>query len=171
MASILFGDVNPSGKLPFTYPKYPNDLLTYDHKNTEDLGPGSGNVFDPQYPFGHGLSYTDFQYSNLTLSDSVLNENGSIEVQVEVTNSGNRTGKETVMMFVRDHYAKVVPPVKRLRDYTKVSLEPGESKVVTFKIDQGDLKYVGPENTWILEPGSFTVIVGDKKHQFVLSKT
>ena len=118
ISNILFGDVNPSGKLPFTYPRYPNALEKYDHKHTEDLEDRLTS-FNPQYEFGHGLSYTTFEYTILQLNDTIVTENKPLEMTVEVKNTGNRKGKESVLVFVKDHYASITPPVKQLKRYKK----------------------------------------------------
>jgi beta-glucosidase len=168
IARVLFGEVNPSGRLPFSYPRYPNALETYDHKNTEDIAQ-DGTGYNPQYPFGHGLSYTEFHYGPLTLSDSAMISGETMEASVEVTNTGDVAGKETVMMFISDHYASVVPAVKRLRGFQKIDLKPGESQKVTFEIDVNDLMFVGANNEWISEPGRFSVLVGSRQQDFELT--
>ena len=171
IADVLFGDVNPSGKLPFTYPRHPNSLEIYDHKSTETNGPQHGLGYNPQYSFGHGLSYTTFQYSDIRLSDSTMAEDGRIDVEVEVTNTGNRAGKETVMMFLRDHYASVTPPVRKLKDYQKVALEAGESRKVQFQIRPQDITFVGRDNRWIREEGKFSVMIAGRQATFVFNKS
>lgn len=170
IANVLFGDVNPSGKLPFTYPKHPNALETYDHKHTENLDNGkSPTSFNPQYEFGSGLSYTDFSYSNLDLSNTKMDgDQPSIEVTVSVKNTGHRKGKETVMLFVSDHYASITPSVKRLKKFNKISLEAGESRTISFTLQKDDLEFVGSNNQWKTEKGKFTVSVGGMEQEFVL---
>ncbi len=171
IANVLYGDVNPSGKLPFTYPRYPNSLETYDHKYTSTDGPQHGRGYNPQYPFGHGLSYTTFQYSDIHLSDSTMAEDGRIDVEVEVTNTGNRAGKKTVMMFLRDHYASVTPSVRKLKAYQKISLEAGQSKRIQFQIRPADLMFVGAHNRWVREEGKFSVIIADRRAAFVFNQS
>jgi beta-glucosidase len=169
IANILFGDVNPSGKLPFTYPKYPNALETYDHKHTENLGPGEDETsFNPQFEFGEGLSYTDFKYSDLQISDSVITKEESLNISVQVSNIGPRKGKEVVMLFISDHYASITPSVKRLKRFHKTSVEPGETKTVDFKITSADLKFVGQNNKPKAEPGMFNISVGGLTKTFKL---
>jgi beta-glucosidase len=169
IANILFGDVNPSGKLPFTYPKYPNALETYDHKHTENLGSGEDETsFNPQFEFGDGLSYTEFKYSDLQISDSVITKNNPLNVSVRVSNTGNRKGKEVVMLFTSDHYASITPSVKRLKRFHKTSFEPGETKTVEFKITSADLKFVGHDNKETSEPGMFDISVGGLTKTFKL---
>lgn len=158
IADILFGDANPSGKLPITYPRHPNDLLTYDHNYTDQIDPNFGtNAFNPQWEFGHGLSYTTFEYSNMRLSDSRMDSAGTLTVEVDVTNSGQRTGKEVVQLYVSDLVASITPPVKRLRKFTKISLRPGDTQTVSFTLNPDDLAFVGEDNEWITEPGDFTL--------------
>ena len=171
IANVLFGDVNPSGKLPFSYPRHPNALETYDHKNTQQIGQSDHTAYNPQYPFGHGLSYTRFEYSGLQLSDTTMTPEGTIRVEVTVTNAGERKGKETVMMFLRDHYASVTPSVKRLKGFEKIELEPGQSRRVEFEIQPEDLMFVGPNNQWILENGEYSVMISDQKASFILHKS
>jgi len=169
IANILFGDANPSGKLPFTYPRFPNALETYDHKHTENLDPGkSPTSFNPQYEFGEGLSYTNFSYSGLQLSDTVMEGDGEIEVMVKVTNKGNRKGKETIMLFISDHYSSITPSVKRLKKFKKLPIEPGKSRTVGFTINREDLKFVGSDNRWKTEKGRFTVSIENLNQEFVL---
>jgi len=163
IADVLFGDYNPGGRLPFTYPRHPNALATYDHRFTEttsngfDRGPGG---FNPQWEFGHGLSYTTFGYSALELGAAEIGPDATLPVRVTVTNTGSRAGHETVLLFTRQHYAAVTPSVRRLRGFHKMELEPGASHVVTFSLTRDDLSYVGRDGRAVLEPGDFDVMVG-----------
>jgi len=169
IASILFGDENPSGKLPYTYPRFSNSLLTYDHKGTDLVKQDfSNNAFNPQWAFGHGLSYTTFKYSNLELNKKSYEMDEPIKVAVTVENMGNRVGKEVVQLYVRDLVASITPPVKRLRSFEKISLSPGESKRVEFDLTPKDLAFVGIDNQWITEPGGFEVQIGALKIPFDL---
>lgn len=168
LADILFGDVNPSGKLPYTYPSYPNSLVTYYHKPSEEQKRAEGayiyeSDYNPQYEFGSGLSYTTFKYSNLRTSSNVILNNKAVEIFVDVTNSGMRQGKEVVMLFSSDLYASVTPDVKRLRRFQKIALEPGETKTVKFEITVEDLAFVSPEGKWVTEPGDFELRTGTLK--------
>ena len=167
ISDILFGKANPSGKLPITYPKFPNDIITYDHKGT-DLAHRdfSMNGFNPQWEFGHGLSYTTFDYSNLRMSQEKITSNGSITIQVDVTNNGTRKGKEVVQLYIADKVASVTPCVKRLRGFDKVAIAPGATETVSFTITPQDLAFVGRENEWITEAGEFEVMIGDLKGMF-----
>jgi beta-glucosidase len=159
IADVLFGDVNPSGRLPITYPRLPNALLTYDHKAFEETDTSFGlTAFRPQFEFGHGLSYTTFEYSALTAS--AANGQFPIEVNVTVRNSGSRAGAEVVELFVSQKTASVTPPVKRLRRFIKVSLAPGAAEPLHFSLDTSDLSYIGTAGKPTTDPGIFTVMVG-----------
>lgn len=163
VAEVLFGEVNPSGRLPFTYPRHPNALLTYDHRFSEttntgfDRGPGG---FDPQWEFGHGLSYTTFAYRDLRLDRDQLGPGDSLELSVTVRNTGGRAGQETVLLYTRQHYATVTPSMRRLREFQKVQLQPGEARTLTFRLSTDDLRFVDRDGRTVLEPGEFDVIVG-----------
>ncbi|MDG5800505.1 glycoside hydrolase family 3 N-terminal domain-containing protein [Marinilabiliaceae bacterium ANBcel2] len=171
IADVIFGDVNPSGKLPFTYPMYTNSLITYDHKPSEHQEKMAGaydyeSDFAVQYEFGFGLSYTTFEYSNLTLSSDELIEGGAVEVSVTVTNSGDRKGKEVVQLYSSDLYASITPDVRRLRAFEKISLQPEESKKITFTITPEDLSFINAENKRVVEPGQFEVHIDELTKKF-----
>ena len=167
VASALYGDHNPGGKLPFTYPAASGDFVTYDHKYTEEIGPDFGaSAYRPLFPFGFGLSYTTFAYRDLRLSRETLWGTESLTVSVEVANTGDRAGSEVVQLYVRDDYASITPPVRRLRAFRKVELAPGEAQVVVFTLDRDDLAFVGQENTWVTETGTFEVQIGDLRAPF-----
>ncbi len=168
LADILFGAVNPSGKLPYTYPAYPNSLTTYYHKPSERQNAQFGaynyeSDYNPQYEFGYGLSYTTFDYSNLKVSKTHFSGKEPIEISVDVTNTGNRFGKEAVLLYSSDLYASITPDVKRLRRFSKIGLQPGEMQTVTFSISASDLAFVNTNNQWITEPGEFMLSVGNQK--------
>jgi beta-glucosidase len=168
IADVLFGDYNPNGKLPYSYPRTPNGLITYDHKLFETETTSYGNTaFSPQFEFGTGLSYTTFNYSNLQVSPKVAT-NGEAKVSVTVTNSGNRAGKETVILYVRDVVATLSPPGKRVRRFAKISLEPNQSRTLTFTLRPEELSYIGLDNKPVLEPGDFEVMVGGLTGKFTL---
>ena len=169
ISNILFGKENPSGKLPITYPKFPNDLVTYDHKGT-DLAHRdfSMNGFNPQWEFGHGLSYTNFEYSDLKISADTMNMRGTLDISVTVKNTGDRTGKEVVQLYITDKVASITPSVKRLRDFDKVEIAAGEMKTISFTISADDLKFVGRDNEWVTEPGEFGVTINGLESNFVL---
>jgi beta-glucosidase len=172
LADILFGDYNPNGKLPFTYPRFIGDLLTYDHKLLDEAvevqEPYSYTYkFNPQFQFGHGLSYTAFTYSNLTLNTQTLTGNNPLQVSVTVKNSGSIAGKETIELYSKDIFASITPPVKRLRRFSKIALNAGESKTVTFQIDAQDLSFMNNDLKRVTENGDFEIIVGPLKQKFV----
>ncbi|HEX8852132.1 MAG TPA: glycoside hydrolase family 3 C-terminal domain-containing protein, partial [Pyrinomonadaceae bacterium] len=169
VADVLFGDYNPSGKLPFTYPRTPNGLLTYDHKlfETEDT-PFGNSAFSPQFRFGHGLSYTTFAYSDLRLDRKTVPSNGEVSISVTVRNTGQRAGKEVVHLFLRDVVASLAPPGKRLKRFAKVYLEPGQSRTLSFRLKREDLSFIGADNKPTVEPGDFDVMVGGLTDKFTL---
>jgi beta-glucosidase len=169
IADVLFGDVNPSGKLPFTYPRTPNGLINYDHKPFETEDTAFGNMaFKPQFEFGEGLSYTTFAYSDLRLGKQVITANEELPVSVTVTNTGRRAGKEAVLVYVSDLVASISPPRRRLRRFAKISLEPGQSRTLTFKLRRDDLSFIGADNKPVAEPGEFDVKVGGLTQRFTL---
>ncbi len=169
VANILSGDVNPSGRLPFTYPRHTGDLVTDDHRHSERLDNDNGwTAFRPQWPFGHGLSYTTFTYDDLRVLQPDLGMTDTLRASVDVTNAGLRPGKEVVHLFVSDLYASVAPPVRRLRAFTKIDLAPGERRTVTFAVPVSDLAFVGLDGTWVVEPGDFVAAVGDQRSPFVV---
>ena len=166
LAALLAGDENFSGKLPFTYPKHINSLHTYDYKVSEhrEVMDGSYNydaVMDVQWTFGHGLSYTTFAYGDLVLeSPASFKAGDDIKLSVKVTNTGDRAGKEAVLLYSSDLVASLIPDVKRLRGFEKVALEPGETKTVSFVVPADDLAFVGADGKWRLEEGDFRFSCG-----------
>lgn len=170
LANIIYGKVNPSGKLPFTYPRHEASLLWYDHKHTETLDQTFGRkAFNPQWEFGYGLSYTTFQYSNLKISNDTLST-GNLQISVEVSNTGTSAGKEVVQLYIADRYASITPSVKRLRGFEKVEIKPGATHIVTFTISAKDLAFVGRDEQWMSEAGWFDIMLGSEKSSFYLSK-
>ena len=195
---LLTGAINPSGKLPFTYPRHPHSILPYDHKASD--APADSDAFNPLYEFGHGLSYTTFAYSKLVVTKPVVEEDpdlppeipplpgedsepgedgedeeedntffyeyDTLEFSVELTNTGSREGTEVVQVFIRDLYASITPPVKRLRAFKRVSLAPGETRSVHFSIPVMNLSYIGAQNTWFHEAGDFEVTIGNQTAPF-----
>lgn len=171
LADLLFGNVNPSGKLPYTYPKYDGVIEYYDRPKSVDRS-GKTNkfdAFDPEWEFGFGLSYTEFSYSNLSIDRSTMTRSESIQVSVDVTNIGDRTGKEVVQLYVSDLTASIVPAGKRLRGYSKIELKPNETKTVTFTIDSDDLKFSDSNGNWIIENGLFQLEVNGENLKFELN--
>ncbi len=171
LADILTGDLNPSGKLPLTYPRYSNSLVGYIHKPAEGAGNPQGGAFMPQYPFGFGLSYTSFSYSNLAIDKNIFGPDETATITVTVKNEGNREGKEVVQLFISDLVASFTPDVKRLRGFEKINLKAGESKTVSFKIPMKQLAFVNPGNKMELEEGEFNIQVGDLQQKFSVNKT
>ena len=166
LAALLSGEENFSGKLPFTYPKYTNKFAVYDYKPAENQGTMSGvynynAVMDVQWPFGHGLSYTRFAYSNMTVSQAEFTSDDVLKVTVDVTNVGEVAGKESVLLFSSDVYASSTPDVRRLRAFDKVELESGETKTVVFEVTAKDLAFVNYYGKWTLEEGDFILSAGD----------
>ncbi len=169
VADVLYGDFNPSGKLPFTYPRTPNGLITYDHKAFETEDTAFGNMaFTPQFEFGRGLSYTTFAYSDLRLGQKTITGNADLSVSVTVTNSGRRAGKEVVQLYVSDLAASISPAGKRLKRFAKVFLEPGQSRTLTFKLRSDDLSFIGANNKPVVEAGEFEVMIGGLREKFEL---
>lgn len=176
LADILAGDVNPSGKLPITYPRYANSLTPYIHKYSDQIANPQGAYdytadFNPQYHFGFGLSYTTFEYSDLKVDKKSIEPNGTVNVSVTVKNSGNVEGKEVVQLFIGDVHASLSPDVKRLRGFEKIFLKPGESKQVTFAVAAKDLAFINLQNKRQLEAGDFKVDIDKLTASFSVTKT
>jgi beta-glucosidase len=169
IADVLFGDYNPSGKLPVAFPRHVGQMpMTYAHKNTGRPGPEPGVTWssytdvanDPLYPFGYGLSYTTFTYSEPRVSASEIGRDGSLQVTATVTNAGSRAGVEVAQLYVRDLVGSVTRPVKELKGFQKVELQPGQSREVTFTLKAADLAFYTASGKWEAEPGAFKVFVG-----------
>lgn len=164
LANLLAGDANFSAKLPYTYPKEINSLANYDYKVSEEVATMAGAYnYDAkvslQWPFGYGLSYTTFEYANLKVDKANFTADDVLTVTVDVKNTGSRAGKESVLLYSSDLIASIVPDNKRLRCFTKISLEPGETKTVTFTLPAKDLAFVGADGRWTLEEGDFLLRV------------
>jgi beta-glucosidase len=169
IADVLFGDYNPNGKLPFTYPRSTNNYMAYDHKLFETEDTNFGNVATrPQFDFGTGLSYTTFAYSDLVVTPKSSPMTGNIAVSVKVTNTGRRAGKETAILYVRDEVALLAPAGKRVKRFAKIYLGPGQSKTLSFSLSRNDLTYIGQNNRPTVEPGDFTVMIGGLTDKFTL---
>lgn len=176
LANLMSGDANFSAKMPFTYPKYINALATYDYKPCENMGQMGGNynydsVMDVQWPFGFGLSYTTYSYDNLRADKTSFTAVDEITVSVDVTNTGSVAGKEAVLLYSKDMVASSTPDNIRLRNFEKVSLQPGETKTVSMKIKGSDLAFVGYDGKWRLEKGDFKLKCGDKWIDLSCSET
>ena len=166
IADALFGDINPSGKLPFTYPRTVNGLITYDHSAFATEGDRS--ALRPQFEFGDGLSYTSFGYSDLRLDKQTISGSEELGVHVTLTNAGKRAGKEVAQLYVTDLVASIAPAGKRLRRFAKIYLEPGQSRTLNFKLRREDLSFIGGDNKPVTEPGDFEVMIGGLKARFTL---
>ncbi|MCX7097047.1 MAG: glycoside hydrolase family 3 C-terminal domain-containing protein [Methylococcales bacterium] len=159
IADILYGDYNPDAKLPVSYPRDTNDIVLYDHKPSEAF---ELNAYNPLYPFGHGLSYTQFQSSGLKLEKNQIHNNENINVSVNVKNVGPLKGKETVLLYLNDVAASVTRPGKQLKAFKKVLLEPGQTELVSFTLSPHDLSFIGVDLNREVEPGDFKVMVGNE---------
>ena len=176
LANLLAGDVNFSAKLPYTYPREINSLNTYDYKVSEEVGTMSGAYnYDAkvslQWPFGYGLSYTTFEYSNLKVDKASFTADDILTVSVDVKNTGSRAGKEAVLLYSSDLVASIVPDNKRLRDFTKIELQPGEQKTVTFQLPAKNLAFVNADGKWTLEEGDFELKIDRQKQGVKCTKT
>ena len=168
LAAVLFGDVSPSGKLPVTFPRAVGQIpLYYNHKNTgRPTGPDkyTSKYIDlpvtPLFPFGHGLSYTTFSYSDLRLSAPRITPTGTLRASVSVTNTGSREAAEVVQLYVHDEVASVTRPVRALAGFRRVSLKPGEARTVEFSLTAKELGLYNKDMKFVVEPGKFRVFVG-----------
>lgn len=176
LANLLAGDANFSGKLPFTYPKYVNALANYDYKPCQNMGQMGGNynydsVMDLQWEFGFGLSYTTYSYSNLKVDKPSFTADDVLTVSVDVTNTGKVAGKESVLLYSKDLVASTTPDNIRLRNFEKITLNPGETKTVTMKLKGSDLAFVGYDGKWRLEKGDFKLKCGNQWTDLQCSET
>jgi beta-glucosidase len=171
VADTLFGKANPGGKLPVSFPVNVGQIpIYYNHEPTgrpcdttskynsryRDL-----QTCDPLYPFGYGLSYTTFSMSNLQLSSTTMAANGSITATADVTNTGTRTGDEVAQLYIHDPVASIEQPIRRLRGFERITLAPGQTKTVTFKLDRNDVGFYDNSGHFVVEPGQIDVYVGD----------
>jgi beta-glucosidase len=174
ISDVLFGDYDPDGRLPFSYPKSMGEIVLYDRKPTEDIrevfNDNISGGYDPLFPFGWGLSYTNFQYGPIRLSGDSIRGNEKLTVSVNVKNAGQRDGKNTVELYSHQFYASVTPNMKRLRAFQKIYLKAGEEKTVVFKIDKTDLAFVNAQLKTYSEPGDFELMIGDQKARFTWSR-
>ncbi|MCD7713697.1 MAG: glycoside hydrolase family 3 C-terminal domain-containing protein [Prevotella sp.] len=176
LACLLAGDVNFSAKLPYTYPREINSLANYDYKVSEEVPTMAGAYnYDArvslQWPFGYGLSYTTFEYSNLTVSQDVFTADDELTINVDVTNTGDVAGKEAVLLYSSQLVASVTPDNKRLRCFAKVDLQPGETQTVAFRLPAKDLAIVGADNKWRLEEGEFVLKISNLSETIYCKKT
>ena len=167
LANILAGDVNPSAKMPYTYPRHEAALTTYDYRVSEEMDKMEGAydynaVVSVQWPFGYGLSYTTFEYSNFQTDKSSFTTGDDLHFSIDVTNTGKYAGKEVVMLFSSDLVASLTPENRRLRAFKKVELQPGETQTVTLSIKSSDLAFVNSDGQWVLEQGDFRMQCGNQ---------
>ena len=167
LANLLAGDANFSAKMPYTYPREINSLNTYDYKVSEEVGTMAGAYnYDAkvslQWPFGYGISYTTYEYSNLKVDKNKFTADDVLTVSVDVKNTGAKAGKEAILLYSSDLIASIVPDNKRLRDFTKIELQPGEVKTVTFQLPAKKLAFVGADGKWTLEEGDFILKIGNQ---------
>ena len=173
LADILYGDVNPSGKMPITYPRYSGSLINYWHKYSEEQVKTEGmynyeSDYTSQFEFGQGLSYTTFEYSDLKLSKDEITDDENLQVSVKVTNTGKVAGKESVLLYLSDLVASIAPDMKRLKGFDKIDLQPKEAKTVLFTLTKKELSFVNIENKTVAEPGEFEIKIGNLKKRFTL---
>lgn len=170
IADVLFGDYNPNGILAFSYPRSMGEMVLYDRKLTEDSREinykETHTGYNPLFAFGYGLSYTTYDYSDITLNTSELKGNENLTITIKVKNTGTRDGKHTVELYSRDMYASITPNMKRLRAFQKIDLKAGETKTVTFSINKSDLAFVNAQLKTVTEPGDFKVMIGNKSADF-----
>ena len=176
LANLMAGDANFSAKMPYTYPREINSLANYDYKVSEEVGTMAGAYnYDAKvsllWPFGYGLSYTTFEYSNLRASKTQFTADDVLTVSVDVRNTGSRAGKEPVLLYSSDLVAQLTPDNRRLRDFQKVSLQPGEVRTVTFSLPAKALAFVGADGRWILEEGDFVLRIGGLQLPVVCTAT
>ena len=165
VAEIIFGDINPSGKLPLTVPRSVGQLqMIYNHKPSQYFHKYAFEKNTPLYPFGYGLSYTKFNYSKPKLLNSKFDNNSIIKVQVDVTNTGDMDGDEVVQLYIRDKVSSVTRPVKELKGYKRVHLQVGETKNVIFEITPESLAFYDIDMKYVVEPGSFNIMTGSSSH-------
>ena len=171
VADVLFGDYNPNGILPYSYPRLPAEIVLYDRKHTEDVreifnADMTWDGYNPLFPFGWGLSYTSFSYGPIKLSATDMKGSAPVTVTITVTNTGTREGKHTVELYSHQQYGSVTPSMLRLRAFRKISLNAGETQTVTFKISAGDLAIVNANLKTVTEAGAYDLMVGNQKVTF-----
>ena len=176
LAALVSGEENFSGRLPFTYPKHVNKFAVYDYKPSENQGVMAGSynynaVMDVQWPFGHGMSYTAFKYSNMTVSAKEFDSDDVLKVTVDVTNVGARAGKESVLLYSSDLFASSIPDVRRLRAFDKVEIAPGGTVTVELEVTAKDLAFADYYGKWTLEKGDFILSVGDLSQKITCIET
>jgi beta-glucosidase len=171
LADVLFGDYNPSAKLPMSFPRSVGQIpIYYSHLNTGRPAPNDSNRFYrsayidesiyPKYEFGYGLSYTRFTYENFRMDKLEMKLDDSVMVSIDIRNTGKFAGEEVVQLYIRDRVASVVRPVKELKGFQKIYLQPGETKTVQFRLGKKQLAFYNNKLEWVVEPGEFDIMVG-----------
>jgi beta-glucosidase len=173
IVNALFGEVNPGGKLPISIPRSAGQVpVFYNHKpsgmHSNKYGDYVNEKVTPLFPFGHGLSYTEFEYGNLKINEKQVSANGTVNISLTVKNTGLRTGDEVVQFYIRDEYASMPRPVKELKGFARISLQPGETKQVMFHLPVNQLAYYDADLSLVLEPGSFKVMIGSSSNDIRL---
>ncbi len=180
IADVLYGDFNPSGKLPLSYPKFPNSFVPYDHAildgGFDGFPTGDNAYYNPMYPFGHGLSFSTFKYENLAVNYDLVNAVKTLDqmpdstklvnISVDVTNTSQRDGVEVVELFTSQDYATVIPNAQRLKNFIRVAIKAGETKKVNFSLTPKNLSYINAQNKRVTESGDYKVMVGNLKKAF-----
>ena len=170
-ANVIFGDINPSGKLTITVPKSAGQLpMYYNHKPSAQFLNYISQDINPLFPFGFGISYTKFEYRNLHLKKERIGTDESTYASVEVTNTGDIAGDEIVQMYIRDKVSSVTRPVKELKGFKRISLKPGETQEVTLKITPEKLAFHNIDMKFVVEPGDFEIMIGSSSRDEDLSK-
>jgi beta-glucosidase len=176
VADVLFGAVNPGGKLPISFPRDVGHIPVHYNRKPASTGPYFTGDTDPTsrvpsaplFPFGHGLSYTTFNYSGLSISPRKSNASGVINIQCKVTNAGKVKGDEVVQLYIHDEVASCSRPVKELKAFQRVTLSPGKSKTITFKLSLDQLAFYDPQMRFVVEPGSFEAQIGSSSEDIRL---
>tara|TARA_B110001450_G_scaffold250799_1_gene269998 strand:- start:335 stop:1066 length:732 start_codon:yes stop_codon:yes gene_type:complete len=172
VAEIVFGEVNPSGKLPLTVARSVGQLrMIYNHKPSAYFHKYADEKKTPLYPFGYGLSYTSYKYSTPLLSNSTLNKENTILVTTEITNTGKVDGEEVAQLYIRDNVSSVTRPVKELKGYQRVFLKAGETKKIKFTLNSESLAFYDIDMNYVVEPGTFTIMTGSSSKNSDLKKT
>ena len=174
VADVLFGDYNPSGRLPITVPRHVGQLPVYYNYTARKAGRVKSGYInmsgEPLYEFGYGLSYTDFEYSNIRLSAKEIYDAGEVQVSVDVKNTGIRQGEEVVQLYLNDVISSVSTPVKQLRGFEKIMLDPGETKTVAFTLTPEHLSLLDRNLHRVVEPGAFDIMIGHSSKDIRLKK-
>jgi beta-glucosidase len=181
IADVIFGEYNPSGKLPVTFPKTVGQIpLNFPYKPGSHASQASWQEYQSEegtrvegtlYPFGYGLSYTEFSYDNAEISSKKIHNQGTIRIDCEITNTGDRYGTEIVQLYLNDEYSSITTWVKKLRGFKRVSLKPGETKKITFTLKPDDLAMVNKDEEWVVEPGMFNVMIGSSSEDIRISES